>query len=58
MALAVGHQFRGINQLNTENKLNQTQNFPNLQEKNFTKMKLCLKNSSERLLRREPLKDF
>lgn len=29
MALAVaGHQFRGVKQLKTENKLNQTQNFP------------------------------
>lgn len=40
MALAVaGHQFRGIKQLNTENKLNQTKNFPDQQEKDFNKMK-------------------
>lgn len=40
MALAVaGYQFRDIKQPKPENKLNQTQNFPDPQEKDFTKRK-------------------
>lgn len=40
MALGVArHQFRGIKQLNPENKLRQIQNFTVQQEKDFTKMK-------------------
>lgn len=40
MSLAVaGHQFKGIKQLNIENKLNQFQNFPDQPENDFTKMR-------------------
>lgn len=50
MALGVAsHQFRGVKQLNTENKLRQVQNFPVHQENYFTKMKAVM---SEKFFRK------
>lgn len=50
MALGVAsHQFRGVKQLNTENKLRQIQNIPVHQEKDFSKMKAFM---SEKFFRK------